>query len=57
VLPDSTEVQVDVASSESRDVVPGTPVTVALAERPVLVAPAEPDAETSAVRGGEPDTG
>jgi putative spermidine/putrescine transport system ATP-binding protein len=42
-LPDGTEVQADVASAESQQLVPGTAVTVGLAERPVLVAPAEPD--------------
>jgi putative spermidine/putrescine transport system ATP-binding protein len=41
-LPDGTEVQADVASAESQDLLPGTAVTVGLAERPVLVAPAEP---------------
>jgi putative spermidine/putrescine transport system ATP-binding protein len=43
VLPDGTEVRVDVASATSQDLVPGTAVTVRPAERPVLVAPAEPD--------------
>jgi putative spermidine/putrescine transport system ATP-binding protein len=41
-LPDGTEVQADVASAESQELVPGTAVTLGLAERPVLVAPAEP---------------
>ncbi|HYE01537.1 MAG TPA: TOBE domain-containing protein, partial [Alphaproteobacteria bacterium] len=40
-LPDGVEVRIDVASAASTDLVPGTPVTVSLAERPVLVAPAE----------------
>jgi putative spermidine/putrescine transport system ATP-binding protein len=44
-LPDGTEVQADVASAESQDLLPGTAVTVGLAERPVLVAPAEPGQE------------
>ena len=42
VLPDGVEVRVDVASAESQELTPGTAVTVGLAERPVLVAPAEP---------------
>jgi putative spermidine/putrescine transport system ATP-binding protein len=42
-LPDGTEVRVDVASAASQDLTPGTAVTVRPAERPVLVAPAEPD--------------
>jgi putative spermidine/putrescine transport system ATP-binding protein len=41
-LPDGTEVRVDVASAVSQDLTPGTAVTVRPAERPVLVAPAEP---------------
>ena len=41
-LPDGTEVRVDVASAVSADLTPGTAVTVRPAERPVLVAPAEP---------------
>ena len=41
-LPDGTEVRVDVASAASQDLTPGTAVTVRPAERPVLVAPAEP---------------
>ncbi|GAA3175390.1 ABC transporter ATP-binding protein [Blastococcus jejuensis] len=40
-LPDDIEVRVDVASAASADLTPGTAVTVAPAERPVLVAPAE----------------
>jgi putative spermidine/putrescine transport system ATP-binding protein len=43
-LPDGTEVLADVASAESQHLVPGTAVTVAPAERPVLVAPVEPPA-------------
>jgi putative spermidine/putrescine transport system ATP-binding protein len=43
VLADGTEVRVDVASATSQDLVPGTAVTVRPADRPVLVAPAEPD--------------
>jgi putative spermidine/putrescine transport system ATP-binding protein len=43
-LPDGTEVLADVGSAESQQLVPGTPVTVELADRPVLVAPVEPDA-------------
>jgi putative spermidine/putrescine transport system ATP-binding protein len=42
-LPDGAEVQVDVPSAESRDLTPGTAVRVGLAERPVLLAPAEPE--------------
>jgi putative spermidine/putrescine transport system ATP-binding protein len=41
-LPDGSEVQADVASAESQHLLPGTAVTVAVAERPVLVAPDEP---------------
>jgi putative spermidine/putrescine transport system ATP-binding protein len=41
-LPDGTEVRVDVPSAASQDLLPGTAVTVRPAERPVLVAPAEP---------------
>jgi putative spermidine/putrescine transport system ATP-binding protein len=41
-LPGGTEVRVDVASAASQDLVPGTAVTVRPADRPVLVAPAEP---------------
>jgi putative spermidine/putrescine transport system ATP-binding protein len=41
-LPDGTEVRVDVASAGSQDLLPGAAVTVGVAERPVLVAPAEP---------------
>ena len=41
-LPDGVEVRVDVASADSADLTPGTAVTVTPAERPVLVAPAEP---------------
>jgi putative spermidine/putrescine transport system ATP-binding protein len=41
-LPDGTEVRVDVASAASQDLTPGSAVTVRPAERPVLVAPAEP---------------
>jgi putative spermidine/putrescine transport system ATP-binding protein len=42
-LPDRTEVQVDLASADSQDLTPGTAVRVGLAERPVLLAPAEPE--------------
>jgi putative spermidine/putrescine transport system ATP-binding protein len=42
-LPDGVEVQVDVPSAESRHLTPGTAVTVGLAERPVLLAPDEPE--------------
>jgi putative spermidine/putrescine transport system ATP-binding protein len=48
VLPDGTELKADVPSSDSRALVAGTAVAVALAERPVLVAPAEPVSERSA---------
>jgi putative spermidine/putrescine transport system ATP-binding protein len=41
-LPDGSEVHADVASAESQQLLPGTAVTVAVAERPVLVAPDEP---------------
>ncbi|MGY1746666.1 ABC transporter ATP-binding protein [Blastococcus sp. SYSU D00695] len=41
-LPDGLEVQVDVASADSQQLTPGTPVTVVPAERPALVAAAEP---------------
>lgn len=41
-LPDGTEVQIDVASAESSALTAGTAVQVGLAERPVLLAPAEP---------------
>jgi putative spermidine/putrescine transport system ATP-binding protein len=44
-LPDGVEVAVDVASAESADLVPGAAVAVTPAERPVLVARAEPGAE------------
>jgi putative spermidine/putrescine transport system ATP-binding protein len=44
-LPDGTEVRVDVASATSGDLLPGTAVTVMPADRPVLVAPAEPESE------------
>ena len=40
-LPDGVEVQVDVASAASAGLTPGAPVTVGLAERPVLVAPTD----------------
>jgi putative spermidine/putrescine transport system ATP-binding protein len=43
VLPDGAEVQVDVPSAESRELTPGTAVTVGLAERPVLLAADEPE--------------
>jgi putative spermidine/putrescine transport system ATP-binding protein len=43
-LGDGVEVRVDVASAGSADLVPGTAVTVTPVERPVLVAPAEPEA-------------
>jgi putative spermidine/putrescine transport system ATP-binding protein len=42
-LADGVEVRVDVASAASADLTPGTAVTVVPAERPVLVAPAEPE--------------
>jgi putative spermidine/putrescine transport system ATP-binding protein len=42
-LPDGAEVQVDVPSAESRELTPGTAVTVGLAERPVLLAADEPE--------------
>ena len=41
-LPDGVEVRADVASAESQSLVPGAAVSVVPAERPVLVAPAEP---------------
>ena len=41
-LPDGLEVQVDVASVDSQDLTPGTAVSVTPAERPALVAAAEP---------------
>ncbi|RBY96623.1 spermidine/putrescine ABC transporter ATP-binding protein [Blastococcus sp. TF02-8] len=41
-LPDGVEVRVDVASTGSADLVPGATVRVTPAERPVLVAPVEP---------------
>jgi putative spermidine/putrescine transport system ATP-binding protein len=41
-LPDGVEVRVDVPSAGSADLTPGTAVTVTPAERPVLVANAEP---------------
>ena len=44
-LPDGIEVLVDVPSVESQELTPGTPVTVTPAERPALVAAAEPVAE------------
>ncbi|TYP85944.1 ABC transporter ATP-binding protein [Blastococcus xanthinilyticus] len=40
VLPDGVEVRIDVASAESQALVPGAPVTVVPADRPVLVVPA-----------------
>jgi putative spermidine/putrescine transport system ATP-binding protein len=43
-LADGTEVQVDVPSADSAELHPGTAVRVGLAERPVLLAPVEPDA-------------
>ena len=43
-LPDGLEVVVDVASAESQDLTPGAAVTVTPAERPALVAAAEPEA-------------
>jgi putative spermidine/putrescine transport system ATP-binding protein len=42
-FPDGVEVRVDVASAASQDLTPGTAVRVRPVERPVLVAPAEPD--------------
>ncbi|RBY86375.1 ABC transporter ATP-binding protein [Blastococcus sp. TF02A-30] len=41
-LPGGVEVRVDLPSADSRDLGPGSPVTVTPAERPVLVVPAEP---------------
>ena len=41
-LRDGVEVRADVASADSHELVPGASVTVVPAERPVLVAPAEP---------------
>jgi putative spermidine/putrescine transport system ATP-binding protein len=41
-LADGVEVRVDVASAVSSDLTPGTAVSVTPADRPVLVAPAEP---------------
>ncbi|WP_347057657.1 ABC transporter ATP-binding protein [Blastococcus sp. HT6-30] len=41
-LPDGVEVRIDVASADSQLLTPGTAVTVTPADRPVLVAPAEP---------------
>jgi len=41
-LPDGTEVKVDLASALSAELTPGTAVTVRPAQRPLLVAPAEP---------------
>ncbi|SEO90744.1 ABC transporter ATP-binding protein [Trujillonella endophytica] len=41
-LPDGLEVRIDVASVDSQELTPGTPVTVTPAERPALVAAAEP---------------
>ncbi|WP_409329809.1 ABC transporter ATP-binding protein [Trujillonella humicola] len=48
-LPDGAEVLVDVASAGSQDLTPGTAVTVVPAERPVLVAAAEPATGPAAV--------
>ncbi|WP_104523200.1 ABC transporter ATP-binding protein [Blastococcus atacamensis] len=42
-LPDGTEVRIDVASADSQALVPGAAVSVVPAERPVLVAPVEPE--------------
>ncbi|MGY1673047.1 ABC transporter ATP-binding protein [Geodermatophilus sp. SYSU D00710] len=42
-LPDGLEVQADVPSATSRDLLPGTPVTVTPAEHPVLVTVRSPD--------------
>ena len=42
-LPDGLEVQADVPSADSRDLTPGTAVTVTPAERPALVEPARED--------------
>jgi putative spermidine/putrescine transport system ATP-binding protein len=44
VGPEPVEVRVDVPSADSRDLGPGTAVTVVPAQRPVLVAPVEPAA-------------
>ncbi|MDK3258315.1 ABC transporter ATP-binding protein [Blastococcus capsensis] len=41
-LPDGVEVRIDVASADSQLLTPGAPVGVTPADRPVLVAPAEP---------------
>ena len=40
-LPDAVEVQIDVASADSAGLTPGAAVTVGIAERPVLVVPAD----------------
>jgi len=45
-LPDGVEVRVDLPSAASGDLTPGAAVTVRPTERPVLVAPPEPIAET-----------
>jgi len=42
-LPDGVEVRIDLASADSGALTPGTAVSVTPAERPVLVAPVEPD--------------
>jgi putative spermidine/putrescine transport system ATP-binding protein len=43
-LADGVEVRIDVASVASADLTPGTAVTVTPSDRPVLVAPVEPEA-------------
>jgi putative spermidine/putrescine transport system ATP-binding protein len=45
-LPDGTEVRVDLPSADSGALTPGTAVTVRPADRPVLVAPREPQEGT-----------
>jgi len=50
-LADGVEVRVDVPSATSADLTPGTAVTVAPAERPVLVVPAEPEVAQPAPAG------
>ena len=53
-LPDGVEVRVDVPSADSEDLHPGTAVRVGLAERPVLVAPAEPELSRADVDRSDP---
>jgi putative spermidine/putrescine transport system ATP-binding protein len=47
-LADGVEVRIDIASVASADLTPGTAVTVAVADRAVLVAPVEPQAASEA---------